>query len=116
MIQLKQNTYYEIEDIVLQYFIKIYFGFDVRLKDIVPNYEVGNYYVFKLQNSFVIPDIRQNIERFEEITSEVIANIAIRKELERLKEIKELEYQTIIYLLLNCKIIPTGDYVISITV
>ena len=116
MIRFKQNTYYEIEDIVLQYFIKIYFGFNVRLKDVIPNCEVGNYYIFKLQNSFVTPDIRQNIENFKEITSEVMAHIAIRKELERLKEIKELEYQTIIYLLMNCKFIPTGDYVISITV
>ena len=116
MIRFKQNTYYEIEDIVLQYFLKIYFGFDVRLKDIISNCEVGNYYVFKLQNSFVTPDIRYNIEGFEELYSEVRAHYVIRKELERLKEIKELEYQVLIYLLMNCKIIPVGDYVISITV
>ncbi len=116
MIRFKQNTYYEIEDIVLQYFLKIYFGFNVRLKDIILNCDIGNYYVFKLQNSFVTPDIRENIEGFKDLNSEVMAHYVIRKELERLKEIKELEYQVLIYLLMNCKIIPAGDYVIVITV
>jgi len=116
MIQFKQNTYYEIEDIVLQYFLKIYFGFNVRLKDIILNCDIGNYYVFKLQNSFITPDIRENIEGFKELNNEVTAHVLIRKELERLKQIKELEYQVLIYLLINCKIIPFGNYVISITV
>lgn len=116
MINLKTNTYYEITDIEIQYFLKIYFGFDERLKDIIPNCEVGNHYVFKIQRTFVIPDIRYNIEGFKDISNEIIASIVIGKELQRLKDAKELEYQTIIYLLMNCKIIPSGNYVISITV
>lgn len=115
MHQLKSNQYYEITDIELQWFLEIHFGFNFRLKDIILNCKVGNYYVFKLENSFVIPDIRENIEGFGEIIEKRLIMVSIRKELKRLKDAKELEYQPIIYLLINCNIIPHGEYVISIT-
>lgn len=116
MTTLKSNSYYEITDVEVQWFLEIYFGSNIRLKDIIPNCEVGNYYVFKIQRTFVIPDIRYNIESFKDITDETIARIAIRKELQRLKDAKELDYLVILALLVNCGIITSGDYVISITV
>lgn len=116
MIQLNSNKYYEITDVEIQYFLKTYFGSNIRLKDFIPNCEVGNYYVFKIQRTFVIPDIRYNIEGFKDITDTNIAAIAICKELQRLKDVKELDYLVIIALLMNCGIITSGDYVISITV
>ncbi len=116
MITLKSNNYYEITDVEIQYFLKIYFDSNIRLKDIIPNCEIGNHYVFKIQRTFVIPDIRYNIESFKDIIDTNIAAIAIRKELQRLKDAKELDYLVILALLVNCGIITSGDYVISITV
>lgn len=116
MIQLKSNNYYEITDIEIQYFLKTHFNSNIRLKDIIPNCEIGNYYVFKIQRGFVIPDIRYNIQGFKDITDTNIASIAIGKELQRLKDAKELDCLVIIVLLMNCGIIASGDYVISITV